>query len=252
MWENRVDLTATVITAGSENANLPAANVAHPHRTKVYRTGVSAAAEWIKFDFGSPKTVQSAILLDHTLTSGDSAIKVQANTTDSWTTPPIDQALSFNAGTIAHYFGAVETYRWWRVIFTKSAAGETRDIGRIFLGPLLEAERSFRFGSCGITPVDLSETDRSIGGQTFSEIKPVYDKVKGDFGFIGDTQNTQMKSLASACGTHTPWFLCIDDTNKPYELLYYGKTVDLSAFKIELIQSGVYLWSTSLEFAEEL
>jgi hypothetical protein len=98
----------------------------------------------------------------------------------------------------------------------------------------------------------LSETDRSIGGQTFSEIKSVYDKVKGEFGFIGDVQNSQMKSLADSCGTHTPWFLCIDDVNKPYELLYYGKTVSLSAFKIELIQAGVYRWSTSLEFAEEL
>lgn len=252
MWENRVDLTATTITAGSENTDLPAANVRHPHRTKVYRTGTSAAGEWIKFDFGSAKTVQAVILLDHTLTGSDTSIKVQANTSDSWTAPPVDQAMTYNAGTIAYYFSDLQTYQWWRIIFTKSAAGQTRDIGRVFLGPYYEAVRSFRHGSLKVTPIDLSETDRSLGGQTFSEIKSIYHKVEGEIGNIADAQNTQMAALATACGTHTPWFLSVDNANKPYDLLYYGKTEKLSTRNEEMILAGAYLWTTSIEFAEEL
>lgn len=252
MWENRVDLTATTITAGSANADLPVANVRHPHRTKVYRTGTSAAGEWILFDFGSAKTVQAAILLDHTLTGGDAGIKLQGNATNSWGSPSVDESLAYNVGTMAKFLTSEQSYRYWRIIFTKSSAGETRDIGRIFLGPFYEALKSFKYGTLKIMPIDPSDIDKSIGGQSFSDIKSAYDSVKGDFGFIGDVQNTQMRSLADMCGTHTPWFLSIDDVNKPYDLLYYGRTVKLSAFQVEMLQAGAYVWSTALEFEESL
>jgi len=249
-YDNLIDLSATVITAGSEAADLPASNVQHPHRGKVYRTGVSAAAEWIKFDLGSAQAVQAVILLDHTLTASDTTIKLQGNATDSWGSPSVDETITFNAGTMVLYLSAEQTYRWWRVIFTKSAAGETRDIGRVFLGPYVECTQSFRYGDAEIKPVDLSETDRALGGQTFSEIKPIYNEIKGSFYWIDDTQATLLKSLSDTVGTHTPFFLSIDPTNKGYDLLYYGKFKQLSAQKIEHTYGG-YKWSVGFEMAEE-
>ena len=250
-YANLVDRAATVISAGSATADLPVSNVQHPHRGKVYRTGASAAAEWVKFDLATAQAVQCVILLDHTLTASDTLIKLQANATDSWGSPSVDETITFNAGTMALYFSAPQTYQWWRVIFTKSAAGETRDIGRIFLGPYIECTRSFRYGDAEIKPVDLSETERSLGGQTFSEIKSAYDEIKGEFYWIDDAQATLLKSLSDTVGTHTPFFLSIDPTNKGYDLLYYGKFKQLSAQKIEHTYGG-YKWSVGFEMAEEV
>lgn len=252
MFDNLADYSATVITAGSEDAYLPVENVQHPHRSKVYRTGTAAAAEWIKFDLGSAKAVQSVILLDHTLTGSDSLIKLQGNATDSWGAPSVDETLTYNAGTLAKFLSAAQTYRWWRVIFTKSAAGETRDIGRIFLGPYYECVKNISFGGLKITPVDLSDTGRSIGGQTYSDQRSLYHEIKTAFNYILDAQMTQFKNIAAAVGTHTPLFISCDPTVKPYDWLYYVKFTKFTGETVEIYKSASPLWSVNLEFAEEL
>lgn len=252
--DNLIDYSATVITAGSADVDLPVANVQHPHRGKVYRTGVSAAAEWIKFDLGSAKAVQAVILLDHTLTASDSLIKLQGNATDSWGAPSVDETMTFNADAMKKYLSSAQTYRWWRVIFTKSAAGETRDVGRVFLGPYDEMARGPKQpDGLEITPEDLSETSRALGGQTYSEIKGQYDHIKIDFpGAVSEAQSAMLIALADACGTHTPFFVDIDPTNKPYDWFYYAKARSLKGRKVVMMNGATILWDTSMELAEEV
>src|SRR5512139_2649169 len=177
MWDNYGDYAATTITSSSENADLPAENVQHPFRTKVWRTGVSTASEWIKFDLGSARAVQAVVLLDHTLTGDDSAISLQGNATDSWGSPSVNETLTYNAEKMIKVLSAAQTYRYWRVIFTKASAGVYRDIGRIFLGPVYTCERLPDYGGVEIESNDLSVTGRSLGGQTFSDIRGQYDEI---------------------------------------------------------------------------
>ena len=250
--DNLIDYAATVISAASEGADLPASNVRDPDRNNVYRTGTSAAAEWLKFDLGSAKAVLAVILLDHTLAAGDSAIYLQGNDTDVWTAPTVNSAITFNAGTVIHHLGASATHRYWRVIFTKSAAGETRDIGRVFLGSYDEMTRGPKIpDGLDITPVDLSQTSRALGGKTHSEIRGQYDQIGIDFPPIGDAQMELLKALAASCGTHTPFFVSIDPTNKPYDLLYYVKAKSLKARKVKLWGSAP-AWDAALDLNEEI
>jgi hypothetical protein len=251
---NLADLTAAVVTAASEASDLPVINVQHPHRGKVYRTGTSAAAEWIKIDLGASYVVQAVILLDHTLTAGDSTIKLQGNATDSWGSPSVDETLTYNAGTMAKYLSAAQTYRWWRIIFTKSAAGESRDIGRVYLGPYDEMTiPPTQPDGLQIEPQDLSITQRSLGGQTYSDIKDQYDELVIEFpGALSETQSGNLQSLADTCGTHTPFFISVDPTNKPYDWLWYVKATDLTARKVKLKKGATILWDATLKLSEEL
>jgi len=250
--ENHVDHVDTTITAASEAADLPASNLRDPDRGNVYRTGASSTDEAIVFDLASAKAVRSVIILDHTLTAGDSAIGLQGNDTDSWGTPAVDEVITFAEGTMAHHLSAEETYQFWRVIFTKSASGETRDIGRIFLGPYDEMARGPKIpDGLDITPVDLSQTDRALGGKTHSEIKGQYDNIIVDFPPIGDAQMDLLKSLSESCGSHTPFFVSIDPTNEPVELLYYVKAKSLKGRKVKMWGSAP-VWDTSLEMNEEI
>lgn len=252
MYDNTVDYAATVITAGSANADLPVSNLAHPQRKRVYRTGVSAAAEWVKFDLGTAVAVQAVVLLDHTLTSGDSAIKLQGNATDVWTAPSVDETLTFASGTITKILSSAQTYRWWRVIFTKSAAAEYRDIGRVFLGPVTTMTRKFRYGSLDIDPVDLSETEYSLAGQSYSIIRDSFDEINGEFFYITDAQMQSIEAMCAYVGTHTPLFISIDSTNMPTRWLYYGKLTSLGKKKVEHLGSGSYYWSVPFKMREEL
>lgn len=252
LYSNLADLATTVITAATANADLPASNVAHPHRTKVYRTGTSTATEYIDFDLGSAMAVQCVVLLDHTLTSGDTTIKLQGGATQGATT--VNETITFNASVMAKFLSAAQTYRWWRVAFTKASAGVYRDIGRIFLGPYDEyALAPAQPDGLKITPVDLSETERALGGQTYSDIQGIYDEIDLDFpGAVSETQSGQMLALARACGTHTPFFVSIDPTNKPYDWLYYVKARSLTAQTVKLKNGSTILWNASLKLNEEL
>lgn len=253
LWNNLADLSAAVVTAASEANDLPVANVQHPHRSKVYRTGISAADEWVKFDLGSAMAVQAVILLDHTLTSSDTTIKIQGNATDVWTSPSVDEAITFNAGTMAAFLSSTQTYQWWRIIFTKSASDEYRDIGRIFLGPFYECAKGAAFRGVRITPVDLSDTGRSLGGQTFSNQRDIYDEIEIDFPpTIPDSQMDQFIALSADVGKHTPWFVQIDSVNKPYEWLYYVKFDEFLRSQVEIIRAAGYAWSVKWKLSEEL
>ena len=254
LYDNLLDYSTAVITAGSADADLPVANIQHPHKTKVYRTGTSAAEEWIKIDLATAKAVQAVILLAHTLTSGDTIIKIQGNATDSWSAPSFNEAMTFNASTLKHYLSSTQTYRWWRIIFTKSAAGETRDIGRVFLGPYDEMARAPKQpDGLDISTEDLSETSRALGGQTYSEIKSRYDVIKIAFpGVVSEAQSAMLIALVDACGTHTPFFVDIDPTNKPYDWLYYAKAKSLTGRKVIYKNGATILWDTSMELAEEI
>lgn len=253
IYDNLVDYSGVTITAGTANADLPASNVIHPFLTKVYRTGVSAAAEWIKFDLGAPKAAQSIAVLAHTLTASDSLIKIQANATDVWTSPSVDQAMTFNATKMIYWFAAEQTYQWWRFIFTKSAAGETRDIGRIFIGPYLELEKAPAQGDgIEIEPRDLSVTRETPGGQSYSSARDIQEDVNIGFPLFTEAGTTSFLTYARAVGTHTPHIISIDPTNKAYDWLYYVKFRSLKRRKVEFWSTAKKYYSLSAEYREQL
>src|SRR3990172_264300 len=111
LYRNLIDASDVTIAASSEGSDLPAVNVAHPFRSRVWRTGTSIANEWIKFDLGSAMAVQAVILLDHTLTGADSLIRLQGNATDAWDAPAVEESLEYNERVLKHYLSPSPAYR---------------------------------------------------------------------------------------------------------------------------------------------
>ncbi|MBU2177656.1 MAG: discoidin domain-containing protein, partial [Gammaproteobacteria bacterium] len=84
-YQNLVD--SAVITASSEEASLPAANVTAFHKSKVWRA-TGCAAEWIKFDLGSPQDITEIIIVGHNFSSG-ATVQIELNATDAWGAPSV-------------------------------------------------------------------------------------------------------------------------------------------------------------------
>jgi hypothetical protein len=104
-----------------------------------------------------------------------------------------------------------------------------------------------------ISPIDLSDTERAISGQSYSDIRSQYDEIEIEFpDMIGETQSGQMIALAHYCGTHTPFFVSIEPSNKGYAWLYYVKAKSLTARTVHHINGSTVLWKASLKLAEEL
>jgi hypothetical protein len=251
-YDNWLDYAATVFTESSENTAFPSSNVANQLRAQPWRTGVSAAAEWAQFDLGSAKAVTSFIVLDHNLTAGDTLIKIEGNTTSSFASPAFSQALTWASGVISATF-ASQSYRYWRFSFTKSAAGETRDIGRLFLGTYYTTTERPDYDGWKRGHEDLSIRQRTVGGQYYFEARQRYRTGKFDFSEIENTQKESLVTIAERVGIHTSFFVQADETAASGEAkeIVYVNFSDLPDFSVSSFDSD-YRWSGTLSVEEQL
>ncbi|MCI0366037.1 MAG: hypothetical protein L0219_19435 [Phycisphaerales bacterium] len=243
-YDNLIDAAVagnTLFQSSQDNA-FPAANVINQLRKKPWRTGATLAQEWVYFDFGVARTVQAIVVLDHTLTSGDSGIMVQGNTTAVFTSPAFSQTLTWSSGLITQTFLA-QSYRFWRFVFTKSSASQTRDVGRLFIGPYTDAETP-DYDGWDRDEEDLSTVIRTVGGQVFSEARNSYRMASLKFTNITETKRLELKALSDRVGRHTNFFAVIDPTasgevaEAVYVKLRDKPKMKVSGFDAELLWSG--------------
>ncbi len=243
MLTNLID--SATLTASSEDSVLVGANIANALRGKVWQTGTSTAAEDIVIDHASAKAVTCVILLDHDLTASDTGINIEFNATDSWGSPSVTEALTRVSGPIIKFFGS-QSYRYNRITFTKSASGETRSIGRVFVGTYFENPTA---GNITFDPVDLSKSITTIGGQNYSDIRNTYDKIGIPMQLVTKSDMDTLKPLFKTVGTHTPYFISINDDVEANKWVYYVKNTKIPGFSTV---STTNYWSTELSLREML
>ena len=248
-YNNLIDADAVAISETSEVSTLPSSNVTDELRGKVWRTGTSTALEAVIFDLGSAQAVTSCIILDHTLTSGDSLIRIQGHTSDSWGSPSFSQTFTYAADILSAVF-STQTYRYWRFTFTKSAAGESRDIGRIFLGPYYETEEAPDYDGLDITEDDLSRKQVSLGGQEYTEQLERWRMVRCQFTHISQTMKDNLTTYARAVGQATSHFIQAASSS-PFDTIYYVKLRNAPKFGVKAMDSSA-VWDTTLDYKEQL
>jgi hypothetical protein len=248
-YDNLIDYSGVLLLPSSAQSTLPASNVANEHRKRVWRTGTSAAAENLVIDLGSAKAVTAVILLDHTLTASDTLIKLEGHTTNAWGAPTFTQALTWASGTIAQVF-ASQTLRWWRISFTKSAAGETRDLGRVFLGTYYETPIDPDADGYDEELNDPSRKTKSLGGQTYTEILEKFGVPAVKFSAIDQTMRDNLKTIFDAVGEAVSFFVQVQSTS-PLNKVWYVKL--RRAFKTPVKgMDSTLLWDVSLDLEEQL
>jgi hypothetical protein len=226
-YTNRVD-TAT-ITASSEVATLPAANVKQPWKTKVWRT-TGDTSEWIKFNFGSAQTVRALVVVGHNLTSG-ATIKIQGNATDVWTAPSVDVTLTWNAANLVYLWGSDQSYQYWRITLADAAnPSGYLEIGRVFLGPTTTPDRNF--SSWAREVVDPTTITPSYDGAESFEQRTAYDLLSFDFLRV---LPATFDTLIKAVGQKEYFFIIADYdnvllTDGRHDLTRYCRFEELPAF----------------------
>lgn len=250
LYSNLIDLAGVTFTPATYDASFPASNLANEHRSNPYRTGVTQAAESVIIDLGSAKAVTCVVLLDHTLTNADTLIKLQANSSNSWGAPPVDETLTWATGTISKFFASV-SYRYWRLIFTKSAAAESRDIGRMFLGTYYTLEEPAE--NAEFPDKDLTQRIRSEGGQFWSDAQESFRLMPVSFSGISQTQKNNMRTFSEYVKTHTSFFVQLDENDSSLNELVYVKLNELPNYEPDGFHSGGGLaYKTKLEMEEML
>ncbi len=248
-YSNLIDADGVVITPSSEVTTLPAENVAHEFRKRVWRTGSSTAAEYVVFDLLTAQAVTAIILLDHTLTSGDSSIILEGNTADSWGAPAFTTTLTYAADIISKTFSS-QSYRYWRLKFTKSSSGAVRDIGRVFLGTYDETAEDPDYDGLDITEDDNGRSQSTIGGQEYNERQDPFRIISCKFTHISQTMKDQLASYVRTVRQSLPHFVQVA-TASPFDTIYYVKLRNAPKFGVKAMDSSA-VWDNSLEFKEQL
>lgn len=250
-YENLIDAPVTM-TPTSEAERLPVENIADALRGRPWRTGTASAGENVVIDLGSAQAVTAIILLAHTLTAGDTLIKIEGNAADSWGAPSFTQALTWSAGPIAAVF-ASQSFRYWRLSFTKSAAGETRDIGRVFLGTYYQTTDQPSWNGYAIDYSDLSRKLRTPSGQIYvARIATQQRLFKADFDQIPNSQADALRTLIAYVGESVSFFTQVD-TNSPLTEFLYLKLSKSPKFGAQGVdETGSLAWNVTLEMEEAL
>ena len=247
---NVIDGAAVAITAGSEASGFPAINLANAQRTMLYRCGTTFSTETLVFDLGSALAADSLILLDHSILN-TTTITLQANTTNAWGAPAFSSAVAWQSSWILHSF-ASQTYRYWRLVVAKAAAGQQFDIGRLHLGPVVAPADPPDFDGFSRNMIDLSLSQRSVSGQLYCDPRPQARRLELEFTWIRDAQKLQFVNALEAMGLHTPFFVRVDETASD-ELAepVYCRFQEVPKFELAGFDGANY-WDTNLRLEEAL
>jgi hypothetical protein len=210
LYDNLLD--DATLTIPDENLYYGADNLQDTRLSKYYRSNTLSSN--IVIDLGSAKQVTSFFVVDHTFTSS-AVVKIQANTTDSWTTPAFELTLSIT-DYILYDFSFDETYQFWRLEFADPTNPEFVRIGRIMLGvPLsglyMEPDQVFSVKT-------TTETATNRTGQTFVKKGYAYKNNTINIKNISHDKEAEIYAMFIANSNSNPVILVIyenDTIKKP-------------------------------------
>lgn len=216
---NNLVLTST-ITPSTESPFFPASNLTNQLRSKRFRT-TSKSTQNIVFDFGSAKAVNSFIMLlpkEGTINLTESAtIKIQANATNSWGSPSVDQTLTYDSDyrQLTYFWSSDQTYRYWRLTISDgSAVNDYVEISKVILGDSVDMpglQNGFN-----LDKVDGTKKLSNEYGTGYFDEYPILKTMKFNWKTLTTTEIEILDQLFEVYGSHTGMFLTIDETSNTF------------------------------------
>jgi hypothetical protein len=249
-YTNLLTVSGVVISSSSEGTGYVDDNLANPARWKKWRSATSTADQWVKFDLGSNQSFQVLAAISATIHVGGT-LKAQANATDVWGAPTVDDTLTVPSPDLTHvlvdWLSTVKSLRWIRFYFTNTAAVSAYvELGAVFAGTYLEPGVSIKAGF-DISPRDLSAQRYAIGGQRMAVRRSQYRQLEGIFRRQSSTDRDNWGTAFAAIGTHTPCLFAADPTVN--NLTLYGHFERLDTLHYE---GTANKWHVPFSFREDI
>ena len=212
--------------------------------SRVGRT-IDVSDQDVKFSFTSAVDVTYIAITAHNFTSS-ATVKLQANSSDSWTTPAFETTLT-DCGTWCVDSFTKQTYQYWRLFIDDDTNPDGYlEIGYVFLGEELTMPGMNR--AMIIPQKTNSVSSKSISGQLYGDKRLNYKAAEIKFDVIEDSERQSIKAFFDYVDVITPFVLLIWEDDLDVEPpIYCNLTEELSWNKLDL--SGL-LWSLSLKFEE--
>jgi hypothetical protein len=243
LYNNLVN--SATITSTTENPDyLFSTALVDSRLSRVGRT-IDVTSQDVKFSFSSAVDVTYIAMTAYNLTSS-ATVKLQANTSDSWTTPAYELTLTqFDTWCVGTF--TKQTYRYWRLTIDDSTNTDGYiEIGYVFLGEALTMPGMNR--AMIIPQKTNSVSSKSISGQLYGDKRLNYKSAEIKCDVIEETERQLIKTFFDYVDVITPFVLLIwEDDLDVEEPIYCNLTEELSWNKLDI--NGL-LWSLSMKFEE--
>lgn len=245
-WDNLLLASGVVVTSSGEVTDRPDDNVVNRARWKIWRSDTNINDKWIKFDLGSAKSFQAALLVNFLNHTGG-AIRFQAHATDAFGSPTVDETITIPATNptkvIAHFFSSVQSFQWIRILFANTAsANEFVELGVAFTGPYLVPTNSVAPG-VNTQRIDPSEITMALDGQESSQQRTKYFTDAGVFHVQTDADKDLFVIMNETIGSSIPFFFAQDADDN--DQMFYGRFTS----SLEMIRAE-RLWNIPFQFRE--
>lgn len=226
----------STLSEASQKTGLPSENVQDQLIRKVYRT-TSKSAQYVVFDAGGA-TGFNCFFVGNINFTKNAVIKVQANASNSWTTPSVDVTITMETDKLgnpvpklAHFWDSVQSYRYARFYFDDGGnATSSLEIGRIMFGrytePLYNTRDGFRKRF-----IDPSRGSKTRGRQSYWNERRKYMELSYSVAYAPTAQQNELQSIYSQVGRHDSFVLFYSPESNPVlDTIYTNFEDDISLY----------------------
>jgi hypothetical protein len=229
MNTNFATQNATSLLYTSENARFPASNLKLPFRSKQWRS-TDTTDQRITFDLQTTEDINSVVLLwpieNGIRLSGSAVIKIQANATNVWTSPAVDQTLTISNDYVvaSHFFSTDQSYRYWSVTISDSGNPYGYfELGTVWLGKGIDipsAQNGFKYGL-----TDTSKVSSNDFGNRYVDVYPQRATLQFSYQNVDYADIQTIENAFRQNGVSTPVMVALDPLAAVFDkdhFLIYG------------------------------
>jgi len=224
-----------IVSANSNNINYPVSNLLDSRLTRIYKSDDSTSVT-ITFDLGSAKTIDNISIANHNISSGVTVLKWQGNASNTWSSPSIDETLTWSSGIINKSFTG-GSYRYWRLEIVDS--GNTD--GFISIGRVYGSEAEI---SPGIAPLfshtrkSESKKSISVAGNIYGDKRYFYDMISIRWKKISHSQKAEIIEWFEAVDITDPFFITFNEDC--LDMVTYYVVMDVDQISFNLLANPAY------------
>ncbi len=207
--------------------------------------------EWVVFNFGSAMTVDSVALpydpvIGVTLSTG-AVVKIQANASDSWTSPSVDVTLSLDTDddVFTHFFTSTQNFQYWRLHIVDVANVNLHvEIPLLILSAATTLTQAPEIGFT-YARNDQSSIRRTDFGHLYADVRPKLRSMSFSYKNMLIADIETLINLFNTVGSTTPFAIAVDPTEDLFDkdrFFIYGtldKTFSVKHVITTIFDSGL-------------
>lgn len=180
-------------------------------------------SENIVFDLQTTEEVDSIAVLFDSIAgkklTESAVLKIQANATDSWSSPAVDQTLTIDTiySVATHFFSSDQSYRYWRVEITDPQNPNLYvETSTVMIGKAIQL---------GAIPgngfqheyEDQSEVQETEYGHRYADVRPLRRELNMDYPALSKTDIETIQTMYRRNGSVKPIFYAVDSGAEVYD-----------------------------------